>query len=300
MMKPKSLLIILICVLFSCKNQKNDESKKSLTSFDKILKRALVNGYYEQINDDLGIIIYQEKIFVLSSSLDKVQNMFLLHFIKKDKGFVNRDFNFEPGMIKSSELNLFKNLVVIQKDFPNVDFESVRIGQYIRNDKGEPSNVWVRQIIKDKILTSSKRYKNEFKEQINLNILDEDFKKSLKTGKFFKNKWGDYILLSDTYIYFIVQSDRNLDDKFMLHFVKNDNTFENRSFSFSSKNFQDFLEMPYSKLRIARVKIPYISDQFLKIRIGQYNSEGNIWVQELIIREIEENELLKYNNEFLK
>lgn len=300
MRELKNLFFILICVLFSCKGEKEEESQKQLTAFDKMLKRALINGYYEQVDNDMGIAIYQDKMFILSNDRMHVKNNFLLHFLKEDKSFINKDFNFKNGIIKNSEFNLFKNLTIIKKEIPDLDFKSIRIGQYFRDKNGKPSNVWVKKIVKNKIKPSSKKYGNEFREQINLNILDEDFRKSLIVDKFFKNKRGDYILLNDSYIYFIIASNRELKDNFMLHFVKNDNTFINRSFSFKSKSFQNFLETPYSALKIARIEIPYVEDQFLKIRIGQYNHDGNIWAQELIVKEIEENALLKYNNEFLK
>ena len=85
-----------------------------------------------------------------------------------------------------------------------------------------------------------------------------------------------------------------------MHFIREDNTFSNHSFYFEENRYQDRLSNPYHTLKIAKVRIPIEDNPFIKIRLGQFDNSGNKWVEVISIKEIWENELLRYANDFEK
>jgi hypothetical protein len=289
---------LIFAILTSCVNSKNDfDGKSDSSKNDVLLNRALVNGYYSIISDNLGVSVSNNKIYFLTNSKTGFGNeTFLLHFVNNDNSFVNKDFKGEEYLMNDSLFNKFKNLSIIEVPEIDGDFKKIRIGQYIRLEDNSAQNIWVKEIPYRTIDAGESLYNNQFKDQLNKNLLQESFELSLRVGSFFKNAHAFYILYDDAFIYIISQKSDNLQNKFMLHFIKENNTFVNKSLFLANQQFQNQLEPPYSKLYITRVSIP--NEPFYKIRIGQFNDNGNLWTQEFRTDEILSNPLLKYANEF--
>lgn len=290
-------IFFILMFLFSCQDTQK-QTKTELSSTEKNLKRALANGYYSQINDDVGVSFYQNNIYFFSTNDQGFSDdKFLLHLINQDRSFVNSDF-FNTGFsINDSLSNMFVGIDVIQRTINYQNYKNIRIGQFKRNTDQSTSNIWVKEILVNDILNLKENYKNQLPTKENL--VNEEFFKHLRSGKFFKSSSDFYILLSDGNMFFITDNNNAIKEKVMLHFIREDNTFNNLSFKFEPLQYQQFLEQPFKDLQIVKIHIPE-DDFYPKIRIGQYNESGNIWVQEFFVKDIYDNELLKYNDEFEK
>ena len=290
--------LLIFTIISSCSDSKVGTKEKSTnTKNDVLLNRALVNGYYTQLTDSIGLSAYNNKIYLLTGAENGFsEDIFLFHLVKSDYTFLNKDFLKAEYTMAPSLFNKFKGLSVIQLPVGGVEFSEIRIGQYNRLDDLSTKNIWVNQINVKEIQANNSRYKNQFEDFINKNLVHETFKLSLQFGVFFKNTQGFNILYGDGFIYIISEQNIATEDKFMLHFVDKENNFINKSFNINEQRFQDQLEPPYSNLNITRIPVP--SKAFIKIRIGQFNSLRNIWAQEFLLEDILGNPLLKYNNEF--
>ena len=295
----KGIFLILIwTIVISCANSENNAiGKSNNTKNDILLNRALVNGYYSQLTDSIGVSIYNNKIYMLSGAKNGFnKENFLLHFVKEDNTFVNKDFKLSEHQIDSSLFNKFNKLSVLQIPIIDVDFKKIRLGQYIRLEDKSTKNIWVKELRNNMINANNSCYNNQFKYLLNKNLIQESFELTLQFGTFFKNSHGFYILYGDDFIYIITDRSNELKDKFMLHFIDEKNNFINKSFLLDEQNFQNQLEDPYSNLNINRIPLP--DEAFIKIRIGQFNDNGNLWTQEFAPNDILKNPLLKYAKEF--
>jgi hypothetical protein len=288
--------ISLLCI--SCTNKETAEPPKAISNpTSKAIKSALLNGFYSQINDDISLLIYQDNIYYFNTNKKGFDNhKFMLHLINKDNSFINIDFFKNDHEIQDSLKGLFKDVAIIKRNVQIDNFKQIRTGQFKINDNKDNENLWVFQTDISKIHNRNEVYKNQLIKVINQNLIHEDFVASLETGVFFEINNGFYILLSDDQLYIIASEIVQLNDKLMLHFVKSDNTFDNHSFFFNSKEYQDFLEEPYNKIRIAKLQIPQNED-YKRVRVGQFNAIGNIWAQEIVLDDVYSNNLLKYSNE---
>lgn len=288
-------IFFILLFLFSCQDTQK-QTKTELSTAEKNLKRALANGYYSQINDDIGVSFYQNNIYFFSTNDQGFSDdKFLLHLINQDRSFVNNDFVNNGFSINDSLSNSFANIDVIQRTINYQKYKSIRIGQFKRNPDQSTSNIWAKEILVNDILNLKESYKNQL--PTNKNLVNEAFLKHLHYGKFFKSSSDFYILLSDDNMFFITNNNNAIKEKVMLHFIREDKTFNNLSFEFEPLQYQQFLEQPFKDLQIVKIHIPE-DDYYPKIRIGQYNEDGNIWVQEFFVKDIYDNELLVYNNEF--
>jgi len=298
MTKLKIIVLTFIC-FFSCKEKENKDIK-TITNSERVIKRALISGYFAEINENIGVSFYQDNIFYFSSIPDGfTEGSFMLHLIKEDNSFDNHSFSKDKYLLNDSLKGGFSSLEIIQRKIYYESYKSIRIGQFIKNEDKSTKNIWIKQIAVKDILDSKQQYLNQFNSILKRNLLNEDFKNDLKFGKFFKTKTDFYVLLSDPNIFFIAKKNNVINEKFMLHFIREDNTFNNKSFTFKTKEYQQYLEPPFSNFSIAKISIPNEED-YSRIRIGQYNSKGNIWVQEFKLQEVLANELLKYNQELEK
>jgi len=300
MNKLKYIVIVFICFI-SCKTNEEKDNKKPNTT-ERAIKKALLNGYFAQINEKMWVSIYQDNIFYFSTKPEGfTKDKFLLHFINEDNSFDNNDFFMDKYVLSDSLKGTFSSLEIIKRKINVESYKYIRIGQFKRNKDLSTTNNWVKVIPVKDILEFKENYSNQFtqilnKNSLNLNI---DFENDLVFGKFFKTKSDLYILLTDTNIFFIAKNENAVKEGVMLHFIKNkqDNTFKNLSFNFKDNEYQQFLEPPFSNLKIAKINIPF-GDEYKIIRIGQYNLDGNIWAQRIELKDIYENGLLKYQNEF--
>lgn len=294
MIKLRLITLVIIC-FFSCKENK---IVKSSNSFEGITKRALINGYFTEINDNIAVCFYQDNIFCFSKAENGFgQDEFMLHLIKNNNSFENNSFSKEKFIIEDTLKGRFSPLAIVKINANYASFKSVRIGQFRRHADNSTRNIWAKNILVKDILDAKQGYSNQFKFILNTNLINEDFENDLNFSAFFKTKAEFYILLSDTSIFFISKKKDIIFKKMMLHFLRDDNSFLNNSFDFGDHNYQYLLELPYSNFKIAKIDLP-IQEDFDRIRIGQYNVDGNIWVQEIVLSEVYGNKLLKYNKEF--
>jgi len=294
-MNKLKYVVYIFVFFFSC--QKKEKKEKPINYIEHSIKRSLLDGYFTKVNKNIGVSIYQDNIFIFSINKNGFSDdKFLFHLVSEDQSFDNYDFKKEKFLLNDSLKAGFSALSIIHRKIKIEDYRDIIIGQILTVKDKTTKNIWSKQISIENILKKQNKYLNEYKSILDNNILNSDFKSDLLFGKFFKIKSNFYMLLSHTNVYILTKKDI-INKDFMLHFVKSDNTFSNKSFNFDSQNHQIFLDHPYSKLHIAKIGIPN-DDDFYKIRIGQFNEFGNIWAQEVIIDEIYNNELLKYNNEF--
>ncbi|MGC1633602.1 MAG: hypothetical protein WA749_15945 [Gelidibacter sp.] len=293
-MRHFKFIFLILVSFYSCQD-KQKQTKIDITTTERTIKRALLNGYYNQINENIGISLYQNNMYIFSSKEEGFsKDKFLLHLINQDESFINKDFYKDEFLINDSLSSVFSKVDVIQRNVNLEQYMGIRIGQFKRNPDQSSSNIWSKEIMTKEILDVINRYQNQL--PIN-NLINEDFKNHLQYGKFFKTKSDFYILLSDHNLFFITNNNKAIDEEVMLHFIKEDNTFNNFSFKFEPLQYQHLLEKPYKNLKIVKIMMPVDYD-YPKIRIGQFNENGNIWVQEFFVKDIYDNELLEYNNEF--
>lgn len=292
----KQFILVFVC-FYGCQKE-NGHTKTNTTLTERTLKRALLNGYYTQINENIGISIYQNNIYCFSvNEKGFSKDKFLLHLIDENGSFVNKDFLKNNFTINDSLSVAFSKIDVIQKKINFENATAIRIGQFLPNEDKNFTKVWSREILTKDIINLKEKYKNQL--PLKKNLISEDFKNDLKLGKFFKTRSDFYLLISDTNLYFITSNNKEIDEKVMLHFIREDNTFNNLSFMFEDLQHQQFLEPPYNELKIVKIIVPS-DDNYPKVRIGQFNEDGNIWVQEFFMKDIFDNQLLKYENEFQK
>lgn len=288
------VLLLITSLLLSCnlKNVENNDLKNTIE--DKNLSSALIKGYFIQ-EKGISICIYQNTIYLLTDAkvgFDK--NKFLLHYIDLDRNFLNRDFYQDLYEVNDSLLLKYKNLKVLKIPILNGSYESIRIGQFERNENNQTKNIWAKEISTNDYKNRNRFYKNELKELLSFNLLKENFEQSLKYNTFFKTSQNLYVFFDDDFIYFLAPENFPVKDKFMLHFINEENSFLNYSFFFEEYELQEYLE---KEIKIARVPLPNYQN-FYKIRIGQFNEEGNVWVQEFLPEKLKANPLLRYEGEF--
>jgi len=297
----RALLVIFAVfsgiLVWSCRDQVAHRDGKE-TETDLRLKTALLKGYYEQVTDDIGIVAYKNDLYYFSMAPEGFSSdKFMLHLIRHDLSFSNRDFYNKDAIVDSTLTHLFRNVQVLNRTIQPEDFQAFRTGQFRKTDEGN-ENLWTIQAKFAEIKKKRRTYKNEWTNEIGVNLLSEYFENALAKGVFFQIRNGFFILLYDDILYFITADEANLTDRVMLHFIKDDHTFENVSFPIEQMEYQQYLEPPYNRLRIARIDLPMDKRNFSKIRVGQYNSHGNLWVQIINIEEVYTNELLRYEHQF--
>ena len=299
--KLKYIVVLIFICFISCKTNEEKDTKK-LNTTEKAIKRALLNGYFTQINEKMWLAIYRDNIFYFSTKPDGFpKDEFLLHLIKDDNSFDNNDFFKDKYVLSDSLKGAFSSLEIIKRKINVEAYKHIRVGQFKRNEDHSTTNNWVKVIPVKDILEFKENYSNQFIEILNKNLLNNDFQNDFENdlvfGKFFKAKSNLYILLTDTNIFFIAKNENAVKEDIMLHFIRQDDTFKNLSFNFEEHEYQQFLEYPFNNLKIAKINIPF-GKEYKIIRIGQYNLDGHIWAQIIELKDIYENELLKYHNEF--
>lgn len=293
------LKLIILCICFSsCNNKEKQINIPQGNIIEKNIEISILNGFYTQINNDISFSIYQDNLYCFNISKDGFsKNKFLLHLIDKNNSFKNLDFYKSGNEINDSLKGVFKDISIIHKKIDLNYDEKLRIGQFRRNDDGTTDNLWVKESFIDDIFDRKETYKNQLQSIIEVNLLNVDFEKALKSGVFFKINHDFYILLYNSEGYVISTKPNDIENKFMLHLIKENNEFDNLSFYFKNNNYQQFLDLPYNKFKISKFYIPQ-EHIYWRLRVGQFNSNGNIWVQEIDLNDVYSNDLLKYDGEF--
>lgn len=289
------VVFYLLLTIISCKDEQED------IKFEKpcFFLNALEEGDFFVTKNNIAFLIHKDSLyFIAASEKGFTQDSFLLNFIKDDGSFFNADIVIAKNKFNKIFVDEYPKLNIFITPIDLSDYSGIRVVQYKRDINHKPINVWSEQIFTKSLAKGNNRYTNELDEFLEINFLNTMFKKDLKDGVFFENPFGFYVLLTKTNVYLITAKDKNLLSPIMLHLVKQDNTFENLSFKFNSKEIQTFLETPFDEWRIAKIQLPEVP--YFKIRFGQYTSNGNLWAQEIWPNELWSNPLLKYNKELGK
>lgn len=288
-----SVLAALIC---SCK-QDNQTRKKDNSPGDEFITTSLLKGDYSRIDEDISLAVFENSIFFFSKGPNGFSDdEFLLQLISKDKPFLNLHFDADQTRLAKESLGAYRNLDVLYFQWNEGAYSHLRIVQHQKTTAGIKNNWEIKIDLKSAVVRPN-LYKNEFFESIGKHLRQKDFRQKLENGIFFKIRHNFHILQADDLLYLITDKNQEINDKFMLHFIPEQGEFTNLSFHFKNKEYQDFLLSPYNDFRIARVKLPENFENFEKLRIGQFNKDGNTWVQVMTIEDILANVLLRYQGE---
>lgn len=127
-------------------------------------------------------------------------------------------------------------------------------------------------------------------------IYRDVFKEHLKTGLFAEFPHGIYLLFSRRTCWVITSEPFVNPANFMLHLTQKEGSFDNYSFRISGSSFEN-CSGNFEGLTIYRINLAKDFEAYLRIRIGQYDTGGNLWAQEYKIERLLENPLLRYHGE---
>lgn len=280
-------------IFFSCAKEINIDDNQSEMQHTRVVSKALYDGYYKQLEDHIGLSVYNGKAFLLINKDDTLIENFAL-WLSFDSDIESNGMNKEIVILRKISVTGFGNLKIISGKIQSDEYKSLRVGRVTERD-----TLWGAEISHKEITKSASVYGNEFQGIIGRNVIEGEFEKDLQTGVFFKNESGFYILIGEESIYFIASGNKKNNSNIMLHFLRENNTFINLSFLFKNKRIDRLLSSKYSNLIIAKVEVPR-KIKYSKIRIGEFNSDGNLWLKILDINSIKNNKLLRYNEEFKK
>lgn len=288
----KTILILSLFFLISC-DSKEKVKENTSTKFEMFFTSALENGRFFKINNLYGLI-YSDNFYLLSDSeVGFTNDKFMFHLIRHDGSFDNLSFFKDKYLVEESKKGIFKKIAIMKLKIDSHLYKKIRVGQFDATNISK-GNIWAKEILLKNKNKIGEFYKNQFNNLININVLKNEFKTSLNKGRFFKISNDFYISLLKNKMFIISNRHKNLNNKMMLHLVKCDNTFTNLDFHFKHAEISEFLSL--KEYRVAKVLFDDVSE-YNKIRIGQSNSKGNLWAQEIVINEVLSNELLIYNDE---
>lgn len=297
-MSKYHFLVVLVYLFLSCQSSEKKGGVNYQVAQAK-LDEAFVNGYFEKVRDETYVLINTNSIYYFFKERKEfLRYKVMLHLIKKDNTFDNEDFF--PKQEKISPLTKIGlgDFDTISIKIESNGFVGVRTGQFRRTESGSAKNLWAKQIRFSEINTKSNNAaKEKFLKTTGLNSLKNYFAKRLFEGTFYKNSFGFYVLLADNELFLITKNQVASKNKIMVHLVKENGDFDNLSALFSSKRYCKCVTMEKEELIVYRVVLPEL-ESFEKLRLGEFNNNGNKWVQELYLNEVLSNKLLRYSNEF--
>lgn len=297
-MSKYGFLFFLLYLFLSCQSSEKKGGVNYKIAQTK-LDVAFVNGYFEKVQDKTYVLINKNTIYYFFEERDEfMRYKVMLHMIKKDNTFDNVDFfptNKRISQLANTDADNFDTISI---NFESKGFVGLRTGQFKRTENGSAKNIWVKQIQFSKIsATGNNLAKERFLKAIGLNSLRNHFEISLHNGSFYRNAFGFYVLLTENELFLITEKEVASKNKMMAHLIKENGDFDNLSALFSGKWYCKCVADEKGDLVVYRVVLPEL-ESFKKLRLGEFNDNGNIWVQELYLNEVHSNKLLRYNNEF--
>lgn len=288
---------MVLCTCLSCERQ-NSTAQSSISDGELFIRKGLLNGHFQKVDKDKYLAIYENALWLISNAqggFPKSEFVFELSAIDGDRS--SPDFNIEQTRLDPVSLGNFRDLEILFYEWGQTEYDQLYLGQ-IRRDQDSIDTLWQTKVNLNNARMRPNHYNNELAKSTGINLRQSEFQRQLFEGAFFRIDKEFYVLITGDAIYLINENQERTTEKVMLHFIRENNEFINKSFNFSSREYQRFLEEPYLNLMIAKVSIPGEIENFSKIRLGQYNEKGNIWVQILDTKEILSNELLRYQSEF--
>ena len=293
-------LLILVMVLSTCLSceRRNSTTQSSITEGELFIRKGLLNGHFQKIDKDKYLAIYENSLWLISDAPGGFsKDKFVFELSAKGGDGISPVLNIEQTRLDAVSLGSFRDLEILFYEWGQKEYDQLYLGQ-IRRSQDSNDTLWQTRVNLNNARMRPNQYNNELAKSTGINLRQSEFQRLLFEGVFFTINKKFYVLISQDAIYLINENRESTADKMMLHFIRENNEFVNKSFNFSSREYQNFLEEPYLNLLIAKVNIPGELENFPKIRLGQYNEKGNIWVQVLDTKEILSNELLRYQSEF--
>ena len=290
------ILIIGLSSFFSCERQSNS-SENSISEGELFIRNGLLNGHYQEIDRNKSLTVYENSLWLFSKEPEGFSKDDFVFDLSSNIDRISLDFDIEQTRLDPVSLGNFQNLEILFYEWGQGEYDQLTIGQ-ISEDLPNTDTIWKAEVDLNRARNRPHPYDNELGNAIGINIRQSEFHRQLREGKFFRVAREFYVLITEDAFYLIRQDQMKITDKIMLHFIRENNEFDNKSFNFSKNQYQKYLLGPYQDLRIARVSFPQELANYPKIRIGQFNEEGNTWVQVMDTKEILSNELLHYQSEF--
>ncbi len=294
-MKFVKLSILSCFVLFSC--QQADVARENGKT--NSLFELLIGSDFFKITEDLFLVIRNNELSYISTLENGFSDdSFMLHYIREDQTFINSDFLAKNVEQDSIVFENGKKWLVMNIQLEQTDYVGLRTGQYRRDSNGTTNNLWVKQLPKSDLGKGKFNYKDEVDKILDFSLQEEKFAQDLKTGVFFENPFGFCIVLVEKNLYMITPLEKEVKDKIMLHFVNEDYSFENRSFSFNNFRIDSYFKKSFKNIKVTKVQLP--NTPYVKIRFGQFTPQGNKWTQEVLLKDLLSNPLLRYQGELSK
>lgn len=282
------LFAISVLVLWSCRpNLPINTSCENLDSFSNIL----LNSYWFSVNEKDGIAISKDSLyFIFRNKNFSVKNEIMIHYIMEDGTFINRDFPLNNFDYRASFSNQFRDLKIYGTSLERLNFKNLALGYYTRENKGIVK-YWEKIISADDLNKKMKIYRNELIDVFGVNLLKSEIECALEKGVCFENNKEFSFLIGNGFLYILKPKTIKSEDNFMVHFITDKNKFINKSFNFYNSSTVYPLTIRGKELIVSKLSLP--KEEFNKIRIGEYNKNGNLWVQFFSPSELSNNPLLR-------
>lgn len=287
----KISIVLLVNSLFfiSCERSQNFQECDSVNYF----QNKLLSNFWYSVSDSSNILITKDSLFYFVDKLsNKGETTFKLHVINNDTVLI-KDFTLNNQYRTDRFSGQPKSLQIYGVPLDNGSYQKLLLGEYYIDD-GKIIENWKSTIPKKHINSIKYKYKDELDEFIGDDLILSELRCQFSHSPYFENDKGFGFLLGEKFIYILKPTDHTTRGKFMFHFIREDKTFVNESFDFD--NPENFITLQWDKILMNVVKIPYNSSDCDRVRIGEYTSNGNIWVQFFNITEVKGNPLLRYKN----
>src|SRR5690606_23216810 len=183
-------LFFCLTFLSCCQNNSCDIEGLNIFQSQDTLRNVLLNGYYTQLNDRVGLSIFNNHVYIVRNIVNAAKDENIVIKIDLTDEFEVNESNSKMFDFKDSLGVVFGDLIILnQMQLPD-NYDGVHIGQVSEGD-----TLWSKKISKYAVNKNASIYKNEFQNDIGENLLLASFKKALTKGVFFKNESGFYILL---------------------------------------------------------------------------------------------------------
>jgi hypothetical protein len=289
-----SIFFTLTAILFyGCEQSPSSNTHcPTAKGFDKVL----LNNYWCSISKNEGVAITKDSLYIVFHKKYFLDNSeVMVHYLLDDGTFISRDFSLNDITQRVTIFGKQKNFIVYGSTLEKIKFQKLAIGQYVRKND-QIVKYWEKVILFDDLIKKRSIYRNEFVDVLDLNLLKIEIECELEKGICFKNSKGFSFLIGDNFLYILKPPKTKSKGNFMVHFIYGKNKFMNQSFNFDNSDIVYPLTIYGEKFNVAKISIPEID--FINVRIGEYNENGNFWIQFFSPKELKDNLLLscKKNN----
>jgi hypothetical protein len=290
-------LVLLVLQFQGCLTKEKVEQHNLSGSKQDRLFRKFIENPLLTVRENFAVLLDTDTLYLLNTNPENELPLpFELHLVLQDGSFINNDFQPSDFLVKPYDNGILQGIRIRKIPLRSAEFDSIRIGQFSR-DSGTITMKWQKGVDLKELRGNGKQECGLIPSG-NLKALHNwVFREHLNEGVFARVPNDFYLLLKGKTCWVITRKVREALPNMMFHYIRDDGGFDNYSFSFEDSSFQACLG-GFSDLNITRINLEKEFNEYLKIRLGQYNSKGNIWVQTFHVQRILENDLLHYENEF--